>query len=184
MVHVGDSFNGNSAPRLLVRPAGSTTAIPFLRQDFGPQTPTSIRDVLRQTPGHISAESEVAPAPTFFVEVASEVPTVEGEEVAVVLQLEQAMRKDLKPGSFAAALQQKLAGKEKLTLDERRILRIINAKDSARRTRQLERMEGHVRVHLDFGTRPVDWSRDIDWPVLLETILRLLVKLLPLLLAV
>ncbi len=183
-VHVGDSFNGNSTPRLLVRPVGSTTGMPFLRRDFAPGTPAQIRAVLRQAQGRGLAESEVGPAPTFFVKaVAQDPPTADGESVAAGLQPEPSARKDLKPGSFAGALQQQLSDKGKLTLNEKRVLRIISAKDSARRTRQLERMEGHVRVHLDLGNGPVDWSRDIDWPALFEMILRLLIKLLPLIMA-
>ncbi len=60
-VHVGDTFNGNPAPRLVVRPVGSLTGIPFLRKDFGPDTPAAIREVLRQTPGRLSAENKMAP---------------------------------------------------------------------------------------------------------------------------
>lgn len=65
-VHVGDSFNGNRTPRLLVRPVGSATGIPFLRQDFGPGTLVEIRNVLRQTPHRGSAESEASAPPTFL----------------------------------------------------------------------------------------------------------------------
>ncbi len=65
-VHVGDSFNGNSTPRLLVRPIGSPTGIPFFRKDFGAGTPAEIRELLRQTPGRVSAESKAGPAPTSY----------------------------------------------------------------------------------------------------------------------
>ncbi len=64
-VHVGDSFNGNSTPRLLVRPAGSTIGIPFPRRDFRPDTPAQIREMLSQGPGRVSVETEVPPATTF-----------------------------------------------------------------------------------------------------------------------
>ncbi len=60
-VHVGNSFNGNSTPRLLVRPVGSTTGIPFLRRDFGPDTPNSIREILRQSPVYKSTENGAPP---------------------------------------------------------------------------------------------------------------------------
>lgn len=84
-VHVGNSFNGNSTPRLLVRPVGSTTGIPFLRKDFGSQTPTEIREALRQAPGRGLAASEVGSGPSFFVAVAA-APTADGESVAAVSQ--------------------------------------------------------------------------------------------------
>jgi hypothetical protein len=57
-VHVGDSFNGNSTPRLLVRPVGAATGIPFVRKDFGPGTQAEIRRVLYPTPGKGAADSE------------------------------------------------------------------------------------------------------------------------------
>lgn len=57
-VHVGNSFNGNSTPRLLVRPVGSPTGIPFFRKDLGPGTPAEIREMLHQAPGRVSAESD------------------------------------------------------------------------------------------------------------------------------
>jgi hypothetical protein len=57
-VHVGDSFNGNSTPRLLVRPVGSATGISFIRKDLGPGTPAEIRRVLYPTPGNGAADSE------------------------------------------------------------------------------------------------------------------------------
>lgn len=93
----------------------------------------------------------------------------------------QQVRSDLDPKSFAGALGNQLAKKDKLTRQEKHIATIINSPDSPRRDRQLLRMERHVRAHLDLHpTDAVDWSRDIDWPTLLQTILQLLIKLLPL----
>lgn len=63
-VYVGNSFNGNATPRLVVRPADSATGTSFLRKDIGPATPAEIRELLRQTPGRVSAESEVQVWPT------------------------------------------------------------------------------------------------------------------------
>lgn len=81
--------------------------------------------------------------------------------------------------SFAGALQKHVTGK---TLQERKILNIINAPDSPRRDRQLARMERHVRAELNIpSNQAVDWSA-IDWPTLIQTILQLLIKLLPLIL--
>jgi hypothetical protein len=68
-VHVGDSFNGNSTPRLLVRPVGSTTGIPFLRKDIGPRTPAEIRKVLRQAFGQGTTENNLVPASMFYGQV-------------------------------------------------------------------------------------------------------------------
>lgn len=82
--------------------------------------------------------------------------------------------------SFAGNLQKHVEGK---TAKERQILNIINGPDSPRRTSQLARMERHVRAELDLPfNAAVDWSA-IDWPTLLPKILQLLMKLLPLLLA-
>lgn len=84
--------------------------------------------------------------------------------------------------SFAGELQRQLIERGSLSSGERRVLRILNAPDSPRRDRQLDRMERHVRVQLDLHpTDAVDWSA-IDWPAMLEIVLRLLVALLPLLL--
>jgi hypothetical protein len=118
-VHVGGSFNGNATPRLLVRPVGSTTGMPFLRRDFGPDTPVQIREVLRQAQARASAESEVGPAPTFFVAaVAQDLTTADREIVAAVLRLETSAREP-QAGKFCCC--PSVVGK--LMLNEKCILR-------------------------------------------------------------
>ena len=63
----------------------------------------------------------------------------------------------------------------------KRILAVLNSKPSKRRTRQLERMEQHAKVELEMTWRVnIDWS-EIDWSKVFETILKLLLALLPLL---
>lgn len=96
------------------------------------------------------------------------------------------MRKNLDPKSFPGALQKALKAQKRLSLGERRVLRIINSPDSERRTRQLARMERHVRAELAeddpvrFGNAAaIDWST-IDWFALFERIIQLILKLLPL----
>ena len=84
--------------------------------------------------------------------------------------------------SFAGALHKQLAAKSNPSLGERRILHILNSPDSPKRDRQVNRMERHVRAHLDLHpTAVIDWSAEIDWPSLLRKILQLLISLLPLL---
>jgi len=84
--------------------------------------------------------------------------------------------------SFAGALQGQLAKRELKSLGERRIMRILNSPDSAKRDRQLLRMENHTRAHLDLPiTAAIDWE-SFDWQLWLGVVLRLLLALLPLLL--
>lgn len=102
-------------------------------------------------------------------------------EAKPIAQGEPVQARQLDPKSFAGALQKQIGKLERKTLAEKRIERIINSPDSAKRDRQLDRMERHVRVHLNLSpTAAVDWGADIDWPALLETILELLIALLPL----
>lgn len=85
--------------------------------------------------------------------------------------------------SFADNLQEQLESKSSLSFRENRILEILQGRPSARRTRQIARMEAHTRAHLGMGgNESIDWS-SIDWAALLQTILQLLMALLPLLLA-
>ncbi len=101
--------------------------------------------------------------------------------IAAVQQDQPTQARKLDPKSFAGALQGQLAKLDRKTLSERRIERILNSPDSEKRDRQLSRMERHVRAHLDLHpTNAVDWGADIDWPSLLETILDLLIAILPL----
>ena len=90
--------------------------------------------------------------------------------------------RQLDPQTFAGAIKAQLEMKENLTLRERRILHIINSPDSAKRDRQLYRMELAVRGALDLhANEAVNWS-EIDWPRVIGVILEILVRLLPLLL--
>lgn len=106
-----------------------------------------------------------------------EVPEVIGAEAMPPMR-------SLDSKSFAGALQGQLAKKGvTMTLAERKLMKIVNGKDSPRRTRQLAHMERHVRAHLELSpTAAIDWS-SIDWSKVLSTVLQLLIKLLPLLLA-
>ena len=92
---------------------------------------------------------------------------------------------------FATALKTQLENMPKRSVKEQSVLDIVNAKDSRRRTRRLHRMENAARggadLHPEMGE--VDWGDraaggQIDWKNLLSTILGILVKLLPLLLAI
>ena len=83
---------------------------------------------------------------------------------------------------FAAALKKQIEADPHDTAKGQRILDIINSPPSRRRDRRLARMEAHARAAADLGNGKIDWSK-IDWQKLLSTILDVLVKLLPLILA-
>lgn len=144
---------GPADAQLLRRPL-----LPFRQVQAMPVAPVQVQQ---------AAPKELIPPPV------SQGERVQGEPVQAVRQL------DAK--SFAGALQKQLSKIERKSFAERRLERIINSPDSAKRDSQLDRMERHVRVHLGLSpTAAVDWGADIDWPSLLETILELLLKLLPL----
>ena len=73
----------------------------------------------------------------------------------------------------------------------KKILAVLKGPKSRRRDRTVERMENHVWITLDFTLAdqvysmssdcPFDWST-IDWPAVIEVVLRLLLALLPFLL--
>lgn len=139
--------------------------------DAGPIRRLNLFPRLRPAPTAPSEPREVVPS--------EKVTPVAAHEIApVTMHAARALNKK----SFAGALQGQLASKGRLTIGEKHILNILNAPDSAKRDRQLKRMERHVRAELDLHpTEAVDWSA-IDWPTLFQTILQLLLKLLPLLL--
>jgi hypothetical protein len=92
-------------------------------------------------------------------------------------------RPDIAPETFAGAMQKQLEAKGNLSRDEKRVLKILNSQDSARRDRQLAKMERHARAELGYGVNgEVDWSADVDWSEVFRLILELLIRLLPLLL--
>lgn len=81
---------------------------------------------------------------------------------------------------FATALREQIVTR-KATRRSKRLLALIDSKPSDKRTRILERLERHARVaaNLHEDADGVDWSK-IDWGALFETILALVLKLLPL----
>ena len=85
---------------------------------------------------------------------------------------------------FAANLSAQLEAKPKLSMREQRIKSILDAPPSKRKDRRLARMENHARaaINADPKTGAIDWST-IDWAKLLSTIIDILAKLLPLILA-
>lgn len=85
---------------------------------------------------------------------------------------------------FASGLKAAIEAKAKPSKRELKILEIIDAKPSKRRDRRLARMENHARAvaGIDPETGAIDWSK-IDWNKLLDAIIAILTKLLPLILA-
>lgn len=68
-----------------------------------------------------------------------------------------------------------------------RVLAILKAPDSLRRTRQVEMMEAHCAAQVRCvqgraAHAEIDWSK-IDWAALFDTLIKLLIALLPLLIA-
>lgn len=84
--------------------------------------------------------------------------------------------------SFEVNLQEQLTGTPVLVRRAKRILDILNSPPSPRRTRRIARMERHAAAAID-ATGKIDWSK-VDWAKFLETILAVLLKLLPFILAV
>jgi hypothetical protein len=91
--------------------------------------------------------------------------------------------------TFEAALREQLETRkdEVSGYKRRRLLRLLNS-DGAFRARRLARMEAHARVELEaegvkFGAGAIDWS-SIDWNKFFQQLFELLMKLLPLFLAV
>lgn len=84
--------------------------------------------------------------------------------------------------NFGSVLEEQMLAKGDLSIHERRILQILQQPDSPRKTRQLNRMEKHVRLHLGYSDdQAVNWA-EIDWATVFWTILKILVAILPLLL--
>lgn len=87
--------------------------------------------------------------------------------------------------TFEEALREQFTlkrGGKRLTLWEKKLKKLLDAKPSARRTRLLNRMEGHVRVALGKSpTEAIDWSK-VDWNKVFDFIMKLLLAILPLLL--
>ena len=82
---------------------------------------------------------------------------------------------------FDLGLQAALEATPSLSRRGKRILAILNAKPSKRRNRQLDRMERHARAAL--GVDKIDWTK-INWAGVITMILEVLLKLLPLILAI
>ncbi len=96
--------------------------------------------------------------------------------------------------NFAVELRAQLEADPKLSRRGKRILEILKSRPSRIKTRRLERMERHALAALEVGDLPssptpqamevgaIDWST-IDWSAVIGKILDVLLKLLPLLLA-
>lgn len=91
---------------------------------------------------------------------------------------------------FETALREQLNARPKSRFRGRwaqRLLKLVNGPPSAKRTRILARLESHARAHLvsegmASATGAIDWS-SIDWNKVFDTILKILMALLPFLLA-
>lgn len=80
---------------------------------------------------------------------------------------------------FATVLRTEIVTR-KATRRSARLLKIIDAKPSKRRTRILARLEAHAAVAAGGEVGKIDWSA-IDWTKLFNVLIELLLKLLPLL---
>lgn len=85
--------------------------------------------------------------------------------------------------TFEEALGEQLRAKKRLTFWEKRLLKLIDARPSKRRTRVLERLRAHAATALEIKGDPaaIDWSK-IDWAKVLDFVLKIILALLPLLL--
>lgn len=89
--------------------------------------------------------------------------------------------------TFADAMKAQLEARQ-MTRRGKRLLDVINGPESKKRTRVLERLERHARVHLNHmgvGTTWTGWDgiKSVDWNKFFEGLFKLLMALLPLLLA-
>lgn len=77
--------------------------------------------------------------------------------------------------TFEQGLRNHLAAKRRLTLRDRRVLRVLDAKPSRHRTEFLANAEVRARDRLGF--RGADWSavKAVDWDKVLE-IIKLLIE--------
>lgn len=78
--------------------------------------------------------------------------------------------------AFEHGLRNALESDPALSRRGQRILAVLNARPSKRRTRRLERMERHARAH--FGGEVGDWS-DFAWGTFIDVLIRILLALLP-----
>lgn len=88
---------------------------------------------------------------------------------------------------FETALREQLETQPRGRIRGRRLLKILDSKPSKRRTRILARLESHARAHLvsegmASATGAIDWG-SIDWSKVFDTLLKILMALLPFLLA-
>lgn len=89
---------------------------------------------------------------------------------------------------FETALREQLETQPRGRIRGKRLLKILDSKPSKRRTRILARLEAHARTHLVsegvVGADAVgfDWS-SVDWQKVFDVILKILLALLPFLLA-
>jgi len=85
--------------------------------------------------------------------------------------------------NFAAVFAAQLMAKPDRSPSDDAILGILNAPDSARKKRQVNRMERHARRHLGFSDKEnVDWASAIDWSKAIDKLLQFLALILPMLL--
>ena len=85
--------------------------------------------------------------------------------------------------TFAAAFQTQLENiLTTLTWRQRKLLEILREPDCEQRRRRVQRMERRCRTEFGLGDEQIDWST-IPWKEILQTVLSILVAILPLLLA-
>lgn len=83
---------------------------------------------------------------------------------------------------FGSSLKTVLENDKGLRWRGRRILAILNKPvDDPHRQRIVKVMERHAIAHLDY-TLPVNWST-VDWPTIIQDLLKIFLALLPLLLS-
>lgn len=85
--------------------------------------------------------------------------------------------------SFATEFQAHLEADPKLSRRGARLLALLRARPSQRKARRIAAMEAHARGAMGIGpTEKVDWAA-IDWPTVIGLIVKVLLALLPFLLA-
>lgn len=78
---------------------------------------------------------------------------------------------------FAAKLREHLESEPRLSRRGEKVLRILKARPSRRRDRQIRRMELHAAAELDTTPGEIDWT-NLDWSAVIGQILSILLKLM------
>lgn len=80
---------------------------------------------------------------------------------------------------FETALRREIESRPRLGLRGKRILAVLDARPSKKRTRHIARMERHTAIALSLdGLDVIDWD-SVNWKAVFDRVLQLLLAILP-----